>query len=198
MIKKTTSLTLALSGLVLLISSIALYIGPPSHVGHFSPWRFWGLSKHHWGAVHLNGGVLFCITMLIHVYYNWKLLISYVKRKENRTPARSYVPVVLSLLLTLFVCTGSYHNAAPMKQIMDCARGLKIKFVQKYGSPPYGTSSAYPVTVIAGYMGWNPKAAVKRLHDNKIVVDSPSQPLIEVARNNRTSIGHLLDIMHKN
>ena len=198
MIKKTTSITLAFSGLVLLITSIVLYIGPPSHVGHFSPWRFWGLSKHHWGAVHLNGGILFCIAMLLHVYYNWKPLISYIKQKKNRTSTRNYVPVAISLLLTLFVCAGSYQNAAPMKQIMDYARGLKTQLIQKYGSPPYGTSSAYSITVIASYMGWNPKAALQRLHDNKIVVDSPSQPLIEVAINNHTSIGHLLDIMHKN
>lgn len=195
MIRKTTSITLAFSGLVLLVSSTVLYIGPPTHVGHFSPWHFLGLSKHHWGAVHLNGGILFCIAMLIHGYYNWRVLISYIRRKKDHAPAHSHLPVAISLILTLFVCTGSYHNAPPMKQIMGCAKGFKIDLIQKYGSPPYGTSTAYPVTVIAGYMGWNPEAALKRLQENNIVVDSPQQPLMEVARNNRTTIGHLLDIM---
>ncbi|CCK81459.1 DUF4405 domain-containing protein [Desulfobacula toluolica] len=198
MIKRITSLTLAFSGLTLLVSSIVLYIGPPSHVGHFSPWSFWGLSKHHWGAMHLNGGILFCIAMLIHVYHNWRLLISYMKRKKKQPPVSSYIPVFLSLVLTLFVCTGSYHNATPMKQIMGVARGLKMNLVQKYSSPPYGRSSDYPVAVIAAYMGWNTKAAFKQLQDNNIIVDSPKQPLMEVARKNRTTIGHLLDIMHTN
>lgn len=94
MIKKTASLTLAFSGIVLLLSSVVLYVGPPSHVGHFSPWLLLGLSRHHWGAIHLNGGILFCIAMLVHTYYNWKLLLSYMKRKRNRT--HSLVPLVLA------------------------------------------------------------------------------------------------------
>lgn len=198
MLKKTTSLTLAFTGLVVLLTSIVLYIGPPGHVGHFSPWSFMGLSKHYWGVLHLNSGILFCAALLIHVYYNWKLLFSYMKWKKSRASNYGLAPLAFSFLLTVFVCVGACYEVSPMKQIMNYARGLKMSLVQKYGSPPYGASMSYPVATIAGYMGWDVNSAFKRLHANNIVVDSPQQPLMEVARNNHTTIGHLLDIMNTN
>lgn len=194
MIRKTTSLTLFFSGVVLLVSSVVLYFGPPSHVGHFSPWTSMGLSRHHWGAVHLNSGVLFCIAMLVHTWYNWKPLIAYMRFR--RRPGKILVPLLASLVLTVFVSTGSFHHAAPMQQIMSFARSLKIGLVKKYGTPPYGTSTRFPATVIAGYMGLNPLEALARLKENHIVVDSPKQSLAEIAGHNHTTIGCLLDIMH--
>ena len=193
MLKKTTSLTLAFSGLILLITSIVLYVGPPGHVGHFSPWRLLGLSKHYWGVLHLNSGILFCLAMIIHVYFNWKPLISYLRKgARNKIP---YLPLVASLVLTAYVCVGACYEASPMGQIMDFARKLKMAAVRQYGSPPYGTSAAYPIGTIAAYMGWNVETALQGLAERNIVVGSPAEPLREVARNNGTKIGSLLDIM---
>jgi len=194
MIRKTTSLTLLFSGVVLLLSSVVLYIGPPSHVGHFSPWTFMGLGRHHWGAIHLNSGILFCIAMLVHTWYNWKLLTAYMAVKIR--PGKTLVPLLASLVLTLFVSTGSFHHAPPMKQVMGFARFLKIGLVKQYGTPPYGTSTRFPAATIAGYMGLNPRDALARLKENHIAVDSPKQSLAEIAARNHTTIGCLLDIMH--
>ncbi len=192
MTKKTTSLTLAFSGVVLLVSSLVLYIGPPSHVGHFSPWRCLGLSKHHWGAVHLNSGILFCVAMVMHAWYNRRLLIAYVGRRKKQA---SHIPLAVSLALTLFVSTGSFHGAPPMKQVMGLARTLKYDLIQKYGSPPYGCSEAYPAKTIAGYMGWNPPEALARLKAKGILVASPDQSLKDIAQVNHRTIGQLLDVM---
>ena len=41
MLKKSTSLTLAFSGLVLLTTRIVLYLGPAGHVGHLARGRAW-------------------------------------------------------------------------------------------------------------------------------------------------------------
>ena len=194
MLKKTTSLTLAFSGIVVLVSSTVLYLGPPGHIGHFSSWSFWGLNKHYWGALHLNSGILFCLAMLLHSYFNWQLLLSYAKRKKQ-TPVKSFTPLVTSLVLTLFVCFGSYFDMAPMKQIMGYARGLRVEVVKQYGSPPYGYSTTYPIAVISGYMGWDIEMSLQALKERGIDVCSPQQPFKEVAANNGTTIGHLLDIM---
>ncbi len=193
MLKKTTSLTLTFSGLVLLITSIVLYIGPPGHVGHFSPWRLLGLSKHYWGILHLNSGILFCLAMIIHVYLNWKPLMSYLKKRaREKIP---FLPLIASLALTGYVCVGACYEVSPMGPIMDFARKLKMAAVRQYGSPPYGTSISYPIGTIAGYMGWHVETALKRLAEHNIIIGSPGESLRDVARNNGTSIGSLLDIM---
>lgn len=192
MIKKTTSLTLAFSGLVMLTTSVVLYFGPAGQVGHFCPWSFMGLSRHHWGALHLNSGILFCLAMGLHVYLNWPLLLAYLKKVK---PGYSVLPLSMSLLLTLYVCVGGYYEMPPMKQFLGIARACRMASLKKYGSPPYGNAATYPVAGIARYMGWNPDQALKRLALENIPVQSPNQSLADLARENRTGIGRILDIM---
>ena len=194
MLKKTASLTLAVSGIVVLVSSTVLYLGPPGHIGHFSDWNILGLNKHYWGALHLNSGILFCLAMVLHSYFNWRPLLSYVK-KNKKSSTKSIMPLITSLVLTLFVCFGSYFDISPMKQIMGYARGMRMDAVKHYGSPPYGYSTKYPIAVISGYMGWDVVESLQTLKKKGIDVQSPQQPLKEVAANNNTTIGHLLDIM---
>ncbi len=190
MLKKATSLTLAFSGLIMLVTSIVLYFGPAGQVGHFSPWSFWYLSRHHWGALHLNSGLLFCLAMIVHVWLNFRLLVAYVKRPKSGLPA-----VAISLILTLYVCIGGYYEIPPMGQFLGLARSFKISSMQKYGSPPYGTAARFPALHIARYMGWDPRQAQEQLNRNRIILDAPDQSLADLAQKNHSSIGRLLDIM---
>ena len=193
MIKKCTSLTLAFSGLVMLTTSIVLYLGPAGHVSHFCPWTFMGLSRHHWGVLHLNAGILFCLAMVVHTYLNWSLLLAYIKKSTSKYTA---IPLTVSLVLTLYVCVGGYYEIPPMGQLLGIARACRMSSIQKYGSPPYGAASDYPVAHIARYMGWEPEKSIARLNRRHIVVQSPNQSLADLARTNQTTIGQLLDIMH--
>ncbi|MCG8548776.1 MAG: DUF4405 domain-containing protein [Desulfobacterales bacterium] len=190
MLKKTTSLTLALSGLVMLVTSIVLYFSPAGQVGHFCPWSFWHLSRHHWGALHLNSGLLFCLAMIVHVWLNFRLLAAYVKRQKKGRPA-----IAVSLILTLYVCVGGYFELSPMGEFLDFARSFKMASIQKYGSPPYGTAARYPALHIARYMGWDPQKSREQLSQNSIILAAPDQSLWDLAQKNHTSIGRLLDIM---
>lgn len=190
MLRRTTSLTLAFSGLVMLITSVVLFFGPAGHVGHFSPWSFCGLTRHHWTALHINSGGLFCLVMLIHTWINWKLLATYIKKRQRKRAA-----LWCALALTLFVCVGGYFEFPPMQPVLNIARATRKHSIQKYGSPPYGSAEKYPIAMIAGYMGWNPKKSIEQLKEHSISVESPTQALSDVARQNQKTIGQLLDIM---
>ncbi len=193
MVKKCTSLTLAFSGIIMLVTSIVLFLGPATWVSHFSPWKFWGLTRHHWGALHLNSGILFCLAMVIHSCIHWKLLITYIKTKKLKYGSAS---LFISLLLTSYVCIGGNYNLPPMGTLLKIARTSRMASIQKYGSPPYGAASDYPVKRIIRYMGWDLNRSIARLKKNNITVNSPEQSLIELANANHTTIGHLLDIMY--
>jgi hypothetical protein len=191
MLKKATSLTLAFSGLVMLVTSIVLYFGPAGHIGHFCRWSFWHLSRHHWGALHLNSGLLFCLAMIVHVWLNFRLLVAYVKKqKKGGIPA-----IAVSLILTLYVCIGGYYELPPMGQFLGFARSFRMASIQTYGAPPYGTAARFPALHIARYMGWDPGQSRTQLTQNSIFIDTPDQSLSDLAQKNHTSIGRLLDIM---
>jgi hypothetical protein len=135
--RRTTSLILFISGIIVFITSLVLYIGPPTHVAHFSDWRMAGLSKCQWNAVHIMTGLLFIITLFFHVYFNWKMVLAYLKNRKSRIILFTK-PFTLSLIITAYVCTGTLLDLPPMGQIIQWIRSVKIGHVQTYGAPPYG------------------------------------------------------------
>ena len=77
--RKITSLTAALTFIIVILTSIILYIVPHGRVAYWADWHLWGLSKDDWGNIHINTGLLFLIALLLHTYYNWKSLMAYLK-----------------------------------------------------------------------------------------------------------------------
>ncbi|MDP4856108.1 MAG: DUF4405 domain-containing protein, partial [Desulfobacterales bacterium] len=76
-LRKIVSLTALLSSLLLLVTSIVLYIVPQGRVAYWADWRLLGLTKTEWTNIHVNFGLLFFVSALLHVYYNWKPIVSY-------------------------------------------------------------------------------------------------------------------------
>jgi len=76
-VRKIASLTAALSFLLMVLTSIILYIVPEGRVAYWADWRLWGLTKSDWGNIHINLGLLFLIALFLHIYYNWKPLVLY-------------------------------------------------------------------------------------------------------------------------
>jgi len=81
-IRRITSLTASVAFLLMLLTSIILYIVPQGRVAYWADWRLWGLTKTDWANIHMNMGLLFLIALSLHIYYNWKPLISYLKNTE--------------------------------------------------------------------------------------------------------------------
>ncbi|MGB5619617.1 MAG: DUF4405 domain-containing protein [Desulfobacterales bacterium] len=71
-IRKITSLTAGLAFIVMLVTSIILYVVPQGRVAYWADWKLWGLTKTDWGNIHINLGLLFLIALFLHIYYNWK------------------------------------------------------------------------------------------------------------------------------
>ena len=66
-IRRITSLTASVAFLLMLLTSIILYIVPQGRVAYWADWRLWGLTKTDWGNIHINMGLLFLIALLLVV-----------------------------------------------------------------------------------------------------------------------------------
>jgi ABC-type Fe3+-siderophore transport system permease subunit len=110
--RKITSLTATLSFVLTVTTSIILYIVPQGRVAYWSDWRMWGLTKTQWGDVHINVGLLFLLALFLHIYYNWKPLMAYLKDRSKRmvffTPAFN----VALAVIVLTVYRHPFHGAA--------------------------------------------------------------------------------------
>ena len=136
-VRRLTSLTASLAFVLMLVTSIILFITPQGRVAYWADWRLWGLTKTDWGNIHINLGLLFLVALSVHIYYNWKPLISYLKNKAKQiklfTPEFS-----LAFLITSGFILGSYFLVPPFGWVISLNDRFKDAGAEKYGEPPYG------------------------------------------------------------
>ena len=136
-IRKITSLTASLAFVLMVLTSIILFIVPQGRVAYWADWRLWGLTKTDWGNIHINLGLLFLIALFVHIYYNWKPLISYLKNKAKQI--KVFNPEFNSaLVITIGFIVGSYFLVPPFSWVISLNEHFKNTGAEKYGEPPYG------------------------------------------------------------
>ena len=136
-LRKITSLTAALAFILMLITSIILYIVPQGRVAYWADWRLWGLTKTDWGNLHINLGLLFLIALGLHIYYNWKPLLSYLKDKARKMKVLT-AEFNTALVIVVAFMLGTYFLVPPFGWMMSLNDYFKDIGAEKYGEPPYG------------------------------------------------------------
>jgi len=145
-------MTLVWTLVVLFINSLVLYVVPEGRVAHWANWSFLGLTKQDWGAQHTTIGFLFLVAGLLHIYYNWKSIINYMKNKAKDFKFFSVANTV-ALVLTLGFVVGTYFHVPPMSIILNISEGFKDGAADKYGEPPYGRAEISSLKTFAKRVG---------------------------------------------
>lgn len=182
-LRKITSLTMFLSFLLLIMTSIVLYVVPEGRVAYWSDWRFMGLTKTLWGDVHINLGVLFLISGLLHLYYNWKPMVTYMKNKAKQLKIFT-VDFNAALILTLFFTFGTLLHIPPMSTILDFSASFKDAGSQKYGEPPYGHAELSSLKMFAKRTGLDLDVMKQQLQKSGMTFGDESSTLLDIARAN--------------
>ena len=124
-VRRLTSLTASLAFVLMLVTSIILFITPQGRIAYWADWRLWGLTKTDWGNIHINLGLLFLVALSVHIYYNWKPLISYLKNKAKQT--KLFAPEFsLAFLITSGFILGSYFLVPPFGWVMSLNDRFKV------------------------------------------------------------------------
>jgi hypothetical protein len=185
-IKKITSLTAALSFLIMVLTSFILYIVPQGRIAYWADWHLWGLTKEQWGNIHINTGILFLITLGFHTYYNWKPIVSYLKDKAKKIKLFTK-EFNIALILTFLVIVGTYLEIPPFSSILAISDSIKDKAAEKYGEPPYGHAELSSVKTFTKKMGIDLKESMKRLKEAGYTVEGETQTLSDIAKQNKVS-----------
>ena len=192
--RKITSLTALLSFLMLATTSIVLYVVPQGRVAYWADWRLLGLSKTDWGNIHINLGLLFLLSILLHVYYNWKPIVSYLKNKSRElkiiTPEFN-----AALVVTLVFILGTYFALPPFSWVLDLNDSFKVAASRKYGEPPYGHAELSNLKTFARKTGLDFDESLERLRAAGYQIDGKTQTLAELSRINGISPQQLYEAM---
>lgn len=184
--RKITSLTALLSFLLLMLTSVILYIVPAGRVAYWSGYELWSLTKVDWGHVHINLGVLFFIAILLHIYYNWTPIVNYLKNRARQVRVFT-ADFNVSLLLTLVVFFGTLAGIPPMSSIVQLGDAISEQANLKYGEPPYGHAELSPLTDFAKKVDVELESALELLKSAGIKLDSPEQTMQQIADANGLS-----------
>ncbi|MCF8069826.1 MAG: DUF4405 domain-containing protein [Desulfobacterales bacterium] len=185
-IRRITSLTAFLSFFIIVLTAIVLYVAPQGRIAYWADWRLWGLTKDQWGAIHINLGWLFLLSLILHIYYNWKPLILYLKNKASELKIFTK-EFNTALIVTVVFIIGSYSEIAPFSTIISFSDGLKDSAAVKYGEPPYGHAELSSLKTFTKKTGIDLNTGIDLLKKAGIKVDNSSQTLKEVAGNNDLS-----------
>ncbi len=195
-IRKITSLTALVSFCLLVVTSVILYIVPQGRVAYWSDWRLWGLTKTQWSDLHINLGLLFLLSILLHVYYNWKPIVNYLKNRARKI--RVFTPEFnVALLLGLVFTAGTLFYVPPFSWVLTFNDTLKDSAEARYGAPPYGHAELSSLKSLAQRTGLDLQKAMAALEARGIRFKGPGQTLREIAAENGLTPQQVYGVMKK-
>ena len=182
--RKITSMTLMVSLIVLTINSVVLYIVPEGRVAYWADWSLWGLTKSQWGDQHITVGVLFLLAGILHIFYNWAPIKSYMENKAKEL--KVFTPsTLIALVVTVLVVVGTYFNVAPMSTVLNIGSSFKDAGSEKYGEPPYGHAELSSLKMFTKKEGLDLEKSMKLLEKAGLVVGGEKELLKDIAKQNK-------------
>lgn len=193
-IRKVTSLIAFITFLIVVLTSVILYIVPQGRIAYWADWKLWGLDKSQWGNLHINLGLLFLLTLLLHIFYNWKPLMSYLKNRARQFKLFT-TEFNAALIVTLVVGIGTYADIPPFSSVIDFSDEIKDDAARLYGEPPYGHAELSSLKTFASKLNLDLEASLDKLRKSGIKVESDQQTVQEVAKINIISPRELHELM---
>jgi hypothetical protein len=193
-VRRVVSLTILMSFLLILATSVILYTVPQGRVAYWTNWRLGGLSKDQWTNIHFTVGALFLIGCIVHLLYNWRPTVSYL-----RTRTRQLIVVTkefnLALLITVLVTCGAYFELPPFQWVVSLNESIKERAARNYGEPPYGHAELSSLRVFAKRLSLDLALVNQALRQAKIQVDDNEQTLKAIGDANGVSAQHIYEII---
>lgn len=95
------SIVMFLSGLCLPISGI---------MNHKLQFDSLSVERHFWMSVHNSAAILFTIFVIIHISYNWSILIRYMKKvKEVSLSKEAISALILVIIIVGLISSHAFH-----------------------------------------------------------------------------------------
>jgi len=118
------SVLMAISFIVMAFTGVILFVTPPGRFANWSGWTIIALTKHQWGGLHIWFSLIFVITSAFHIYFNWKLLVSYFKNKVSQAFSLR-AEWILALVISVVVFVGTLGNIAPFSSLLEWNETIK-------------------------------------------------------------------------
>jgi len=184
---------MAVSFIVLILSSVVLYILPAGRVAYWTDWHLWGLNKDQWGSMHTVGGFAFILLGIVHLIYNWKLFLNYLVSKIHRTMDRK-MEIAICLILNAAILVLCIQNWPPASTIMAWGNAFKVSWEKGIQQPPLPHAELLKLGDLLRRQSIDLHRALTLLAE-KGVDATPDEMVGEIARRNEMTPAELFSLI---
>lgn len=195
-LKKITSLTMLLAMFVMTYTGIMLFIAPPGRIANWANWDILALTKEQYASIHTTFMVLFVIATILHIYYNWKPMTSYMKNQAKELIVFTK-EMITATIVTLVFLIGTLYEVSPFSNFLDFGEDIKDSWEQTYGSAPYSHAELSSLKNFCKKMGYDLEKSKEILTQNKIDFIE-TQSLSQIGKANSVSPQFIYQLLQKN
>ncbi|WP_027389688.1 DUF4405 domain-containing protein [Chrysiogenes arsenatis] len=193
LMRRFTSLFLGFCALVSLVSGFVLYVVPAGRLADWNGWSLFGLSKSEWGSLHTIPSFFFFVLLLFHLFYNWNVLMAYLKDRISRSFTLTK-ELVIAVVLTLIVIHGSIVQYQPFGAIMHFGEYTKGLWYQgEKQNPPFGHAELASMKSLSQKMGFKTKSVLLLLQESGFPEVTPDTTLADLAQQSGKTPAHIFD-----
>jgi hypothetical protein len=193
-LRRIISLFLLLGASFLLTTSVILYISPAGRVAYWSEWRLWGLTKPEWTKLHINLGLFLLIAVGLHIYYNWKSIVAYLKNHAKQTVVFTK-DFVAAAGLALVVLAGTHFSILPFGWVQILNEKFEASASSRFGEPPYGHAELSTLETFARRLDLDLPEAIEQLETKGYTGVDPKATLADISAANEVTPKELFDDM---
>jgi hypothetical protein len=191
-IRSFFTLLLFLSALISSVSGIALYLRPEGSLARWVGWAWLGLDKQHWEAVHTIFVLLTLIAALVHLWYNWKPLTSYIRSKTSLIlPSGKRLPFIREFLAAFAVASLFLYAAVmqwqPLSLLIDLRTQIKDGEYAMSAPPPVADADRMSISMLCKTIGISEQSAIEKALSRGIAFDDCSLTIGAIARKHSIS-----------
>jgi len=191
-----TALIILWSFIIENVTGIVLYIVPPGRIAHWTNWKLWGFTKEQWAAMHTIFGYIFLIFAVIHIYYNWKAILNYIKQKI-KAGLRMRMELGISLILTILVFVATVLSIPPFSTVMDFGEKMRNSWEESSQEPFVPHAELMSLDEFTSQIGIPTDRAIMIFEKEGIAIRGPNDLIKDIAADNGTSPVALYKILER-
>ena len=182
--KVFVSFYVVFSFLALAVSGLVLYVAPPGRIANWSVWRLLLLSKAQWQAVHTIVALAFLVAAGFHVYFNWKVLVAYL-RSKLQAGIRMKRELAAASLTGAAILAVSITGMPPFGTVMDIGEEIKNSWSTATNEPPVPHAELMTVQKLSETVKIPSEKALAKLEKQGIKVAQPTMTVQQIADKNK-------------
>jgi hypothetical protein len=183
---------LSLGFVIMLLSGAILYISPRGRTANWTGWGILGLGKEEWASVHITAAILLIAVASLHLFFNWKIFLSYLKARRS-SGFHLKKELVVSIALTVICFFGTVWELPPFSNVVAFSTSMKDYWERNTSAAPVAHAEELGLVKVAEQAKLDPEELTARLRAAGYSLPDTEVPFKEIARLNQVTPNKLYE-----